>query len=36
VYVQTVPPNPAFTNWPYQIAYQWGALIKALVFQRGC
>ena len=24
------------TSWPYQIAYQWGALIKALVAQRGC
>lgn len=36
VYVDTVRPDPAFTNWPYQIAYQWGALIKALVFQRGC
>jgi len=22
--------------WPFQIAYEWGALIKALVVQRGC
>lgn len=22
--------------WPYQIAYEWGALAKALVVQRGC
>ncbi len=36
VYVDTVPPDPAYTNWPYQIAYQWAALIKALVFQRNC
>lgn len=23
-------------SWPFQIAYEWGALIKALVIQRGC
>ena len=23
-------------NWPYQIAYEWGALFKALVLYRGC
>jgi hypothetical protein len=34
VYVQTVPVS--LTYWPYQIAYQWGALIKALVVQRRC
>jgi uncharacterized SAM-binding protein YcdF (DUF218 family) len=34
VYVVTAP--IALTSWPYQIAYQWGALIKALVVQRGC
>ncbi len=34
VYVVTTP--IALTSWPYQIAYQWGALIKALVVQRGC
>lgn len=22
--------------WPFQIAYEWGALLKALVVQRGC
>jgi uncharacterized SAM-binding protein YcdF (DUF218 family) len=36
VYVITVPPDPAFTNWPYQIAYQWAALVKAMVVQRSC
>lgn len=34
VYVVTTP--IALTSWPYQIAYQWGALVKALVVQRGC
>lgn len=34
VYVMTVP--VAGASWPYQIAYEWGALIKALVIQRGC
>jgi hypothetical protein len=24
------------STWPHQIAYEWGALIKALVVQRGC
>ena len=23
-------------DWPYQIAYEWGALVKALVIQRAC
>jgi hypothetical protein len=23
-------------SWPYQIAYQWGATVKMLVFQRAC
>jgi len=26
----------ALASWPYQIAYEWGAMIKALVLQRGC
>jgi hypothetical protein len=34
VYVATTP--IAATSWPYQIAYEWGALVKALVVQRGC
>jgi hypothetical protein len=34
VYVVTAPIAPA--SWPYQIAYEWGALLKALVIQRGC
>jgi len=24
------------SSWPYQIAYGWGALLKALVWQRSC
>jgi uncharacterized SAM-binding protein YcdF (DUF218 family) len=24
------------TSWPYRVAYEWGALIKALVVQRSC
>lgn len=34
VYVVTgsLPPS----SWPYQIAYEWGALIKALALQRHC
>jgi hypothetical protein len=23
-------------SWPYQIAYEWGATIKALTVQRSC
>ena len=23
-------------NWPYQVTYQWGALVKALVRYRSC
>jgi len=34
VYVVTRP--VALTSWPYEIAYEWGALIKALVLQRNC
>ena len=34
VYVITAP-LPA-SSWPYQIAYEWGALLKALVVQRTC
>jgi hypothetical protein len=34
VYVVTAPIG--LSSWPYQIAYEWGALIKALVIQRGC
>jgi len=34
VYVVTAP--MALASWPYQILYEWGALIKALVFQRSC
>lgn len=34
VYVVTTPIGLA--SWPYEIAYEWGALVKAVVFQRGC
>jgi hypothetical protein len=34
VYLVTAPPTRS--SWPYQIAYQWGALVKALVVQRSC
>jgi hypothetical protein len=34
VYVVTAP-FPAH-EWPYEIAYEWGATLKALVLQRGC
>ena len=36
VYVVTVSIDPHQTTWPYEIAYEWGALAKALVLQRGC
>jgi hypothetical protein len=34
VYVVTAP--IALVSWPYQVVYEWGALVKALVVQRGC
>lgn len=34
VYVVTTPIG--LTSWPYETAYEWGALVKALVFQRAC
>jgi hypothetical protein len=34
VYVMTAPIR--LNMWPYQIAYEWGALIKALLTQRAC
>jgi len=34
VYLVTAPIR--LNSWPYQIAYEWGALIKALVIQRSC
>ena len=35
-YVVTTPPDPSQTSWPYQLAYQWGALLKALILQPSC
>ncbi len=34
VYVVAV--SQPWSAWPYQIAYEWGALVKALVLQRAC
>ena len=34
LYVATAP--LPVSAWPYQIAYGWGALVKALVVQRNC
>ena len=34
VYVSTAP--IAATSWPYQIAYGWGALLKAIFLTRSC
>ena len=34
IYVVTAP-LPAY-EWPYTVAYEWGAIIKALLLQRGC
>jgi uncharacterized SAM-binding protein YcdF (DUF218 family) len=34
VYVVSTPLPLA--DWPYQIAYEWAATVKALVLQRGC
>jgi hypothetical protein len=34
VYVVTAPVR--LKSWPYQIGYEWAALIKALVIQRSC
>ncbi|WP_242422263.1 MULTISPECIES: hypothetical protein [Frankia] len=28
--------NPPWREWPYLIAYQWGAMVKAMVWQRSC
>jgi hypothetical protein len=34
IYVVTT--SPSWYAWPYEIAYEWAATIKALVFQRNC
>jgi hypothetical protein len=34
VYLATAPIAP--DSWPYQLAYGWGALLKALVWSRTC
>jgi hypothetical protein len=35
-HVYTVTTPLTRSSWPYQIAYEWAALVKALVVQRGC
>jgi hypothetical protein len=34
VYVVTV--SPPRSSWPYEIAYEWAATVKAVAFQRTC
>jgi hypothetical protein len=34
IYVVTAPIRPGV--WPYRIAYEWGALMKAVLIQRAC
>jgi uncharacterized SAM-binding protein YcdF (DUF218 family) len=34
IYVMTA--SVPLSSWPYEIAYQWGALLKALVLYRSC
>jgi len=34
IYVVTAP-MPVY-DWPYQVAYEWGAMFKALALQRSC
>lgn len=35
-HVYTVTASLTRSSWPYQISYEWAALVKALVVQRGC
>lgn len=34
--VYAVTASPPLSSWPYEIAYEWAATIKAAVFQRAC
>jgi hypothetical protein len=34
IYVAATP--PATADWPYEIAYEWGATLKALLLERSC
>ena len=34
--IHAVTASLPMSNWPYQIAYGWGALVKALVLHRAC
>ncbi len=35
-HLHMVPVNDPWTHLPYDIAYEWGALAKALILQRSC
>jgi uncharacterized SAM-binding protein YcdF (DUF218 family) len=34
--VYVVPAKPDLGTWAYEVVYEWGALAKALIWQRGC
>jgi hypothetical protein len=34
--VRLVPVNPPRRSWPYMIMYEWAAMAKAVLWQRGC
>ncbi len=34
--IEVVTARPGLSEWSYQVLYEWGALLKALVLQRGC
>lgn len=34
--VKVVVAVPSWPTWAYEVLYEWGALVKALVWQRGC
>jgi uncharacterized SAM-binding protein YcdF (DUF218 family) len=34
--VEVVTARPSLSEWPGQVLYEWGALLKALFLQRGC
>lgn len=36
VHIAYVGTEPRLVSWPYQIAYEWGAVAKALLWQRSC
>jgi uncharacterized SAM-binding protein YcdF (DUF218 family) len=34
--IYIVPARPHLGTWAYEVVYEWGALAKALIWQRGC